>query len=150
LEKRYKISRNSARHFILLLASIIILMYVCYMAGYFLAKKSAPSHKDENAQYSNEVNYENQNKPFPNLPVNISGTYEEPQDFTPDNNDYLVICEGNLVNLYVINEDGDKIFDSVLEIDISSLTSDDKNLLNSGIMLSDKEDLLSLIEDYTS
>ena len=147
MEKNYKFNRRALLNFVLSVLGVLLLMYTCVLTGYFLAKKSASSQKRENAPYV-QTEGVNEDKPFPNLPVNITSIYEEEEE--PDNNDYLIISEGNLVNLYLINENGDKIFESVLEIDINSLTEDDKSLLKSGIVLSDKESLLSVIEDYTS
>ena len=127
---------------------VVLLMCVSYAVSYRVTKNLAPS-KTEGAKNYNNENYD-EKKPFPNLPVTLSGIYEEGADFVPDTNDYLVIAEGNLVNLYIIDKDENKTFEKVLEIDINALKEEDKTLLKKGILLGDRASVLSLIEDYSS
>lgn len=127
---------------------VLIAMYLCASAGYLFVRKNAPSQVSESA---NDIqDSQKSNKPFPNLPVGISGTYSEEENLVPDHNDYLVISEGNLVNLYTIDKDGNKIFEKVLDIDPNELREEDRQLLKNGMILGTREALLSLIEDYSS
>ncbi len=127
---------------------VVLAMCLSYAVSYTVIRKNAP-YFSEGASNIQDENYSD-DKPFPNLPVTISGTYEENKDFVSDTNDYLVISEGNLVNLYVIDKDENKTFERILEIDLADLKSEDKMLLKKGILLKDRADLLSLIEDYSS
>lgn len=130
---------------------VIFAMYICASASYYFVRKKAPSQEHESAKSFQDNTQPSEDKPFPNLPVAISGTYSSDTDFSEtDTNDYLMISEGELVNLYTINKDGDKIFEKVLDIDISSLKEEDKDLLTSGILVDSKDDILSLIEDFSS
>lgn len=128
---------------------IILAMCVSYAVSYMFIRNSAPSKSAESAPNIQDENF-NSDKPFPNLPVTISGTYEENSDFSKDSNDYLVISENNLVNLYVIDKDDNKTFERILEIDLASLKQEDQELLKKGIILNDRASVLSLIEDYSS
>ncbi|MBO5733430.1 MAG: BofC C-terminal domain-containing protein [Clostridia bacterium] len=130
---------------------ICLAMYVCASISYHAVRKKAPS-QSESAYGIHKNNHfkEQSSKPFPNLPVALPGAYSPDENFTRDMNDYLVISEGNLVNLYAINPEGNKIFQKVLDIDPASLKAEDRALLESGILLGTKEALLSLIEDYSS
>jgi len=133
------------------IVGICLAMYVCASISYHAVRKKTPS-QSESAYGIHENNYfkEQGSKPFPNLPVALPGAYSSDENFTRDMNDYLVISEGNLVNLYAINPEGNKIFQKVLDIDPASLKAEDRALLENGILLGTKEDLLSLIEDYSS
>lgn len=128
--------------------SVLLLMYICAAASYRYVRKNAPSQVSESAHDIQDS--QKSNKPFPNLPVGISGTYSEEENLIPDYNDYLVISEGSLVNLYIIDKDGNEIFEKVLDIDPAALREEDRQLLASGIILGTREALLSLIEDYSS
>jgi len=127
---------------------IILLMCISYAVSYRITRNSAPSKITESAPLNDE-NFDT-SKPFPNLPVTISGTYEENSEFVGETFDYLVISENNLVNLYAIDKDDKKTFERILEIDLASLKNEDRELLKKGIILNDKADVLSLIEDYSS
>lgn len=127
---------------------LMLAMYLCASAGYHFVRKNAPSQISDGA--NNKPNTEKGTKPFPNLPVGLSGTYSEEENLVTDLNDYLVVSQGNLVNLYIIDTDGDKVFEKVLDIDLSALKDEDRQLLEQGIILGTKEALLSLIEDYSS
>ena len=141
-------SRRNTLLVLIFLSCLIVAMFLCGALGYFLAKKTAP-------QKSAAVNKNNHNDtgiytPL-KRPVDLKEAFSPVENIdTEDKNDYLVISEGKLVNLYVISSDGNKTFDSVLEIDKNSLTESDCFLLDQGIILDTREDLWSLIEDYTS
>ena len=145
--------RKSANTFIrwsLGVVGVLLAMYLCASAGYHFVRKKAPSQISESA---NDIqDSQKSNKPFPNLPVGVTGIYplEEEENPATDLNDYLVISEGSLVNLYIINKDGTKIFDTILDIDPHELREEDRQLLKNGIILGTREALLSLIEDYSS
>ena len=141
-------SRRNVLMVLIFLSCLIVAMFLCGTLGYFFAKKTAPQNDDAvNSKHYNDSGIYTPLKRPADLkdafsPVEISDT--------EDKNDYLVISEGKLVNLYVISADGNKTFDSVLEIDKNSLTESDCFLLDQGIILDTREDLWSLIEDYTS
>ena len=127
---------------LIFLACLIVTMLLCYSIGYFLAKKTAPQKSDTVHKYDGVYT------PL-RRPTDLKDAFS-PVENIEDDNDYLVISEGKLVNLYVITADGNKTFDSVLEIDKNALTESDCFLLDQGIILDTREDLWSLIEDYTS
>jgi len=131
------------------LVCVILLMCVSFAVSYKIIRNNAPSKNAESAPDIKDENF-NSDKPFPNLPVTISGTYEENAEFVGESYDYLVISENNLVNLYVIDKDDKKTFERILEIDLAALKNEDRELLKKGILLNDKADVLSLIEDYSS
>ena len=141
-------SRRNILVVLIFLSCLIVAMFLCGTLGYFLAKKTAPQSSDAvNSKHYNDSGIYTPLKRPADLkdafsPVEISDTEDE--------NDYLVISEGKLVNLYIISADGNKTFDSVLEIDKNSLTESDCFLLEQGMILDTREDLWSLIEDYTS
>ncbi len=127
---------------------VLLAMYLCANAGYHFVRKNAPSQVSESAHDIQDS--QKSNKPFPNLPVGISGTYSEEENLVTDRNDYLVVSEGSLVNLYTIDQEGNQIFERVLDIDPNELRAEDRQLLQNGIILGTREALLSLIEDYSS
>lgn len=146
-----KIIENKVFRWGLGIFGVIFAMYICANASYYITKKRAPLQDSKDADTFQEGTEVKEDKPFPNLPVNTSGVYSENLNFeSPDMNDYLVVSEGALVNLYSITKEGTKIFEQVLDIDLSSLKSEDKTLLLNGILLDTKDDVLSLIEDYSS
>ena len=91
-----------------------ISMLILASMGYFFAKKVASPKNGENAQISPGVVSHETNPVFPNLPVGITGMYSQEENIVYDTNDYLVACQGNLVSLYTINKEGEKIFEKVL------------------------------------
>ena len=128
---------------------VVLLMCISFLVSYKIVKNSALSKRAESAPNVHDENFD-ASKPFPNLPVTLSGTYEENNEFKSENFDYLVIAENNLVNLYTIDNDEKKTFERILEIDLAALKEEDKNLLKKGIILNDRASVLSLIEDYSS
>lgn len=144
-----KIFEKSITRVIFSILLVILAMCISFAASYTIIRKNAPSSQNEGASGIQNENFA-ENKPFPNLPVNLGGTYDKSSDFSPDTNDYLVISEGSLVNLYAIDKDENKTFERVLEIDLASLKAEDRELLKKGILLNDKASLLALIEDYSS
>lgn len=126
---------------------VVLLMCVSFLVSYKIVKYNAPSKHSEGASDVRDSNFD---KPFPNLPVTLSGTYEEGEEFESENYDYLVIAENNLVNLYAIDKDEKKTFERILEIDLAALKTEDRDMLKKGIILNDKAAVLSLIEDYSS
>ena len=141
-------SRRSVLIVFIFLPCIIVSMLLCYGLGYFMAKKTAPQKND--AVNSHKYNDTGIYTPL-KRPADLKEAFSAMENIdSTDNNDYLVISEGKLVNLYIISADGNKTFDSVLEINKNSLTDSDCFLLEQGIILDTREDLWSLIEDYTS
>ncbi len=136
----------------IIFGALLVVFFMClsFAVSYTVIRKNALSPSDKSASDIQNESISESNKPFPNLPVTISGTYEENGEFTPDTNDYLVISEGNLVNLYAIDKDENKTFERILEIDLYALKREDQELLKKGILLGDRASLLALIEDYSS
>jgi len=128
-----------------------LLMLMCATGGYYIAQKLTHSEESKTVHdTSSDKEHTEEERYFPNLPASITGTYSVEEDIAMDTNDYLVIRNGNLVNLYILNKEGDLIFDRILDIAPDSLTPDDFKLLTEGIILDTKAELLSLIEDYSS
>ena len=129
-----------------------ILMLMFATGGYYIAQKMAPSQKSEGAYDFSPENTQKYDEEtvVPNLPAGVTGTYSAEENLVSDTNDYVVMCNGNLINLYILNKEGDLIFDRILDIDPNSLQPDDQKLLKEGIVLDTKAELLSLIEDYSS
>ncbi len=143
-------TKNNFLKISLCVLAVAITMGACFALSYTIVRKNAPTQISEGASDIQNGNSAKSNKPFPNLPVNLSGTYDEKSEFVPDTNDYLVISEGNLVNLYAIDKNENKTFERILEIDLAALKHEDRELLKKGIILGDKASLLALIEDYSS
>lgn len=141
-------SRRNILLILIFLFCLIVAMFLCGSLGYFLAKKTAPQESDavNNHKYNDTGIYTPLKRPS-----DLKEAFSSVENIDDvDKNDYLVISEGKLVNLYVISADGNKTFDSVLEIDKNALMESDRFLLENGIILDTREDLWSLIEDYTS
>lgn len=128
---------------------LVLGMVICGSFGYMWAKNKAPQKSD--AQ-SREKPIQNDGIYAPlKRPEGLREAFADSQNITIENkDDYLVIAEAGLVTLYVIGVDGNKTFEQILEIDKNSLTENDQKLLSQGIILDTREDLLSLIEDYSS
>lgn len=145
MEKNF---RKSAISVILFILCLLVAMILCGSLGYVWAKNKAPRSRD--AVTSHNVTDEGIYAPLKRT-QNLREVFSDIQNVEIENkNDFLVISEGNLVNLYVIGTDGNKTFERILEIDKNSLTDNDQSLLEQGIILDTEEDLLSLLEDYTS
>ncbi len=127
---------------------LVLAMVVCGSIGYIWAKSKAPQKSDANVY----ENIQNDGIYAPlKRPEGLREAFADTQNVSVEvKEDYLVISENGMVNLYVIGDDGSKTFDQILEIDKNALTPNDQKLLSQGIILDTKEDLLSLIEDYTS
>ena len=127
---------------------LVLAMIVCGSLGYIWAKSKAPQKSDT----KESQNIQNAGVYTPlKRPEGLREAFAASQDIiAEDKDDYLVIAEASLVNLYVISPDGNKTFERILEIDKNALTPNDQNLLAQGIILDTEEDLFSLLEDYTS
>lgn len=63
---------------------------------------------------------------------------------------YLAIYENGKINSYKVFENGTKSFYEELdEINVFTMRENDREMFKKGIALTSKEDLISLIEDYT-
>lgn len=128
-----------------------LLMLMFATGGYYIAQKITPSQRSEGAyDFSPENRQKYDENSSPDLPAGVMGTYSPDENLVLDTNDYLVISNGNLINLFILDKEGNLIFDRILDIDPASLQKDDQKLLNEGIVLDTKAELLSLIEDYSS
>lgn len=78
----------------------------------------------------------------------------EPENLSSDSNPisyYLVIGEGDEVNLYSVYENGDKKAEGHLSgINMMTMRKADKRSFEKGIILKSREEVLHLIEDYSS
>ena len=128
-----------------------LLMLMFAAGGYYIAQKIMPTQKSEGAYDFSPENRQKYDEEFsPDLPAGVTGTYSPEENIVLDTNDYLVISNGKLINLFILDKEGNLIFDRILDIDPASLQEDDQILLNEGIILDTKAELLSLIEDYSS
>ncbi len=128
---------------------LVLTMVICGSLGYIWAKNKAPRSSDANKVTENIQN-DGIYAPL-KRPEGLREAFADSQAIILENkDDYLVIKENGLVNLYVIGTDGNKTFEQILEIDTNSLTPNDRKLLTQGIILDTREDLVSLLEDYTS
>ncbi len=145
MEKSFKKAIVSSVFFALCL---VLAMIVCASLGYIWAKSKAPQNND--AKESQNIQNAGIYTPL-KRPEGLREAFAASQNIeSQDRDDYLVIAEAGLVNLYVIGPDGNKTFEKILEIDKNSLTENDQKLLTQGIILDTQEDLFSLLEDYTS
>lgn len=126
-----------------------ILMLMLAAGGYYAAKKITGENNKNLSDIAEKGEVFEAETPS-DLPVGITGTYSPEESTVIDTNDYLVACRGNLVSLFIINADGEEIFEKILDISPDSLQESDRALLNEGIILDTKAELLSLIEDYSS
>ena len=63
---------------------------------------------------------------------------------------YLAIYENEKINSYKVFENGTKSFYEELdEINVFTMRENDREMFKKGIALTSREDLISLIEDYT-
>lgn len=127
---------------------LVLAMVICGSLGYIWAKNKAPRSGD--AKITENIQNDGIYAPL-KRPEGLREAFADSQAIILENkDDYLVIKENGLVNLYVIGIDGNKTFEQILEIDANSLTANDRKLLTQGIILDTREDLVSLLEDYTS
>ena len=146
MEKSFKKRMASSIFFALCL---VLGMVVCGSLGYIWAKNKAPQKSDAQV-FEKNVQHDGIYTPL-KRPEGLKEVFADTQDITVENkDDYLVISESGIVALYVIGTDGNKTFKKILEIDKNSLTKNDQELLSQGIILDTQEELLSLIEDYSS
>ncbi len=129
---------------------LVLAMIICGSLGYIWAKSKAPQKNDAHVHPKN-VQSDGIYAPL-KRPEGLREAFAASQSIieSETKDDYLVIAQNGLVNLYVINSDGNKTFEKILEIDKNALTPNDQKLLTQGIILDTREDLLSLLEDYTS
>ncbi len=146
-ERTFPKGKHFLKLFLIALA-IFFAMVICALLGYSFAKTYEKN--DNSLQNTQTPIYVNETL---ELPIEETFTEEPEKEETapiPDKNDYLVIWENDAVNLYLIDENGDKTFKENLEISPRSLTNQDKTLLKEGIILYSEEELSALLEDYTS
>lgn len=74
----------------------------------------------------------------------LKGQVENKQTVTPKESTYILISEGDLVNLYY----GDILIKSYDDIEPDVLPPTDRDNLRSGIILKNYDEVLSLIEDF--
>ena len=139
--------KKTAVNVLIFILCMGISMTLCAYAGYFLAKKKAPQNSGAASHHNSGEGIYSPLARSQSLREAFSASSDVPAQ---SKDDYLVIKEKNLVNLYIINSDGTKIFRRILDIHTDSLTENDRALLSRGIILDTEEELLSLLEDYTS
>ncbi len=141
-------SRRNVLVVLIFLSCLIIAMFLCASLGYFWSKKSAPQKSD--AVNTNQYDTAGIYRPL-KRPQDLKEAFSATEEIPAGNKcDYLIISEGTLVNLYVLNPDGSQTFRQILDINKNSLTEADRTLLNQGIILDTHEEVWSLLEDYTS
>ncbi len=82
--------------------------------------------------------------------ANLAEEAEASPSPSPKPQGYFVRVEGNRVCAFTVDEDGEKKFSHNLPIELGALREQDQQMLLEGIMLSSKEELLSLVEDFSS
>lgn len=75
---------------------------------------------------------------------------EEPEQVVVPEITYYVVAQSGKVCVFVIDEKGQWRFSHNLSIELDSLREEDKKLFEEGLTVSSKEELLSLVEDFSS
>lgn len=132
--------------------SICISFLCAFLAVYSViltfALKKAENYKKENIAQRNEMPYSAEKIYGSNTG---SKTEYVPQNISSEKVDhYFAISRGNDVVLYVIYESGKKEFKGSIGISTLTMRKRDKENFKDGVTLKTHEDVLHLIEDYTS
>ncbi len=77
-------------------------------------------------------------------------TEDLPKENPRSEQQYFIIEEDEVVRVYNVDENGSKRFSHNVSIETDSLRPDDKKLFKDGIYVATREELLSLIEDFSS
>ena len=131
-------------------AGLLVSMCLLALLGYRVARKKAPQDSSHGASsYTSEVQPTESANPF-HLPTAIQTVVPEPEETPEPNNDYLVLAEETSVYLYILTENGDRVYAGDLPISLSALMPEDQQTLKDGIILDSDDELAALLEDYSS
>ena len=128
----------------LYIAFCIGLIFLGFGGGYLSAKAI---YSDKPAEQNSSQNMVATVQSFQPKPTEF--VHEETAGDTTSSIYYLLISEKNFLNLYEINGDS-RVLIKTVNFNVQCLPAEDRQRLNSGIRLSDKEEGYSLIEDFTS
>ena len=141
---------------------ILLSMFLCASLGYHMVRKSDSESKkafDGSFYKSPYTMPQKSEAPF-HLPTLHTETGEnavipdgeEVYNLWVDNdkNDYALIAENDLVNLFLLTPDGKQVYLYTTDIALAALTPEDRMLLTDGIIVKSEAELASLLEDYTS
>ena len=148
---------------------IFAVMFICATAGFQFVKSNENFGSENKAkseekgtdvvksEIENEDNEQNIDLENDTLPGNFYEGFPYHSALLPkeditleDTCDYLVVSENGTVNMYILTDDNKTVFAKKLDIAPDSLLDEDKAQLEKGIILSNEQELASLLEDYTS
>ncbi|MBE7049016.1 MAG: hypothetical protein E7393_06630 [Ruminococcaceae bacterium] len=84
----------------------------------------------------------------PNFPVSLPMVVSEEREESGLR--YLVIEQSGDVCVFILDEEGERRFSHKLAIETEALREADQNLFKEGIVLQSKQELLELMEDFSS
>ncbi len=150
-------SAKNIRHLLhlgLIALSIFGAMLICALLGYRVVRYNGAETPSEFYHAARESTLPTtHDKAFPNLPQSDTTQASLPKQdvqIVIDKNDYLVLATNGIVELYTITPQGEKVYQKDLPISPDALLEADRILLEQGIILKSEEDLVALLEDYTS
>lgn len=151
-----KESRFGTKSHLLRLFGIALLIFVamllCALAGYrFVRMSGIAENPVKDAQSKKEATPSpQQNVQTGNNQVAPTSLPEEDVQIPDTANSYLIISENDTVKLYTIKKGDRQTFKQVLPIALDALLTEDRILLENGIVLHSETELAALLEDYTS
>lgn len=148
---------SKTKHFLYLLLTAVLIfaaMCLCYAMGYQFVR-SNPAAQNEKTERTEEqaeavTSHEEEVFDFHEADSETASLSQDDVFVANDPNDYLVIKEGDVVNLYILTKDGEQTFSKELNIAPGALLEEDRAQLENGIILESEEALYALMEDYTS
>lgn len=145
--------RNRLLRCLLYISLFLLTAYALALLGYTLMRKNAPQEQTRGAYPSSDSVPAEDSTPPGHMPVAIQTVLPEETDFPAppeDNNDYLILAEGDSVSLYILTENGETVYSGDLYIPLSALMPEDRQQLTEGVILDTKEEVSYLIEDFSS
>ncbi len=118
------------------------------LAGKYL--KKTPEEEARDVRQPNPIaqEYAEPNE-IPDRPASAALSEEPEQAIVPEKT-YYVVAQAGKVCVFVIDEKGQWRFSHNLSIELDSLREEDKKLFEEGLTVSSREELLSLVEDFSS
>lgn len=144
-----KESKFGTKHLLRLFGIALLIfgaMLLCALAGYRFVRMSGVA---ENQAKGNNASSSSQ-QVVPTKQIAPASLPEEDVHVPNDTNSYLIISEDNTVKLYTIKKGDRQTFKQVLPIAPDALLTEDRILLENGIVLHSETELAALLEDYTS
>jgi len=87
----------------------------------------------------------------PGQPASVTVTVAEPETAEePAKQSYFVIEQSGRVCAFFIDKEGKRTFSHTLSIELDDLRAEDRKLFREGITVYSKEELSSLVEDFSS